>query len=135
MAVEVNIDERIATALNGRSFRPSVNWRPRDGDLLAGTIVGKGRSRSTKFSDGNEYLDVKVEQATQGGQPVTAGTWLRVYCSSAVLRGWLDRDEPVTGDWVAIRYFGRETLPDGTNRHLYQAGVDKHASTAVAPWE
>ena len=137
--------EWIGHALNGSSYRAASPWKGTvPGDILAGTVVVRSVSRPSRFDDGQPYLDVKVEFGVMGGEPLTPGAWYRLYCKHAVLSSWIDRDEPVPGDKVAIEFLGREAFSDGTTRLLYAAGVAGKTEDSIAlagagietaPWE
>lgn len=112
----------VEEALNGSSFRFAHLWTPEPGDMLAGTVTERGESMSRWGLA--TYLSVKVEVGTLAGQPLAPGSWYRVYAAPAVLKRWLERDQPQIGDRVALRYWG--LLVTGDRRaHKFECGCVK----------
>lgn len=112
----------IPKALNGSSYRSAIPWHPSPNDLLAGVVTEVGDALS-KWGELN-YLIVKAEAGSMGGEALQAGSWYRVNVGAAVLRRWFMRDNPVPGDRVALRYLGLRREGD-YQAHEFELGTVK----------
>jgi hypothetical protein len=45
-----------------------------------------------------------------------------------VLREWFERDNPQVDDQIAVRFLGRDELPDGTTQLQFEAGTVRAAA-------
>jgi hypothetical protein len=121
-----------ATPLTNGSGRHSSKMIKftRRGEVVAGEVVGRGRTRGSKFSpDGNTWLDVRVEAADVDGLDLEPGAWARIMCGVQFLRELVEADDPQVGDRLVVQYDGRLDLPDGSFQHLFSGGVAKAGST------
>ncbi|HEY8776312.1 MAG TPA: hypothetical protein VIM33_07515 [Gaiellaceae bacterium] len=112
-------------ALDNGSRRHAPNWMAEEGDVVAGTVVGRGTTNPGRWNhDGVPFVVVKVEYATENGNEISAGDWRKLLCSRAALADMLEHDDPQPGDKLVIEYEGVDKFMGGF-RHKYRSAVER----------
>lgn len=100
---------------------PLVEWRPRSGDRIVGTIVGREMLRDRAGRQNVRLLVKTAAGSTLRGRELLVGEELSVLCAAVNLRHWARRADPKVGDSVSITYVGRHNA--GANR-IHRFDID-----------